>query len=189
MTEHQLMKAIAAGDSRAADELNALYRRRVFKYLLGSLHNEDDALELTQDVLFRVCKKAGSFDGRAPLAAWIFRIARNRQVDHFRSRHFKAQQSSVEMGEHMIQLVEGSGSPERAMMQGEIFQRVQAAIAELPDRQREVVRMRLLGELKLEEIAETIGLTSGGVKSTLHNALRSLRLKLADLERENYVAL
>ena len=72
-------------------------------------------------------------------------------------------------------------------MSKEIFLRVKNAIDRLPPRQREVVQLRLLGELTLEEIANTVGLTTGGVKSTLHNALRVLRKDLADLERGAYV--
>jgi len=62
-----------------------------------------------------------------------------------------------------------------------------SAIDQLPPRQREVVQLRLLGELTLEEISNTVGLTLGGVKSTLHNAMRALRKELADLERGAYV--
>jgi RNA polymerase sigma factor (sigma-70 family) len=64
---------------------------------------------------------------------------------------------------------------------------VNTAIAGLSDRQREVVRLRLLAELSLEEIAETVGLSLGGVKSTLHNALKNLRARLCDLEKNRYV--
>ena len=73
------------------------------------------------------------------------------------------------------------------MRRKEIRQRVGAAIQALPPRQREVIELRLLGELSLEEISETVGLTLGGVKSTLHNAIARLRESLADLEELTYV--
>ena len=76
-----------------------------------------------------------------------------------------------------------ANSPETTLMSKEIFLRVKTAIDQLPPRQREVVQLRLLGELTLEEISNTVGLTLGGVKSTLHNAMRALRKELADLER------
>ena len=74
-------------------------------------------------------------------------------------------------------------------MRNEITARVREAIEELPPRQREVVQLRLLADLSLEEIAQTVGLTLGGVKSTLHNALHNLRGRLLDLQGDHYVHL
>lgn len=182
------MRAVAAGDQDAVTTLVDLYQRRVFKFLLGWARDREDALDITQDIFHRVCQKAGNYNGSAPLAAWIFTIARNLYIDHCRSKDARRRSITVEMDETIERRVSNRGdSPERALMNREVFLRVKRAIDRLPPRQREVVQLRLLGELTLEEISDTVGLTTGGVKSTLHNALRALRKDLADLERGTYV--
>jgi RNA polymerase sigma-70 factor (ECF subfamily) len=188
MTDQQLMKAVAAGDDEAVGLLVELYQKRVFRFLLGWARNREDALDITQDIIHRVCQKAGNYNGQAPLTAWIFTIARTLYIDHCRSKDARRQSRTIEMDESIESTVSSAAnSPETTLMSKEVFLRVKNAIDRLPPRQREVVQLRLLGELTLEEISNTVGLTTGGVKSTLHNALRALRKQLADLERGAYV--
>jgi RNA polymerase sigma-70 factor (ECF subfamily) len=188
MTEGQLMKAVANQDPYAIRLLLDRYEQRVLKFLLGWVGNREDALDLTQEVMTRVCQKADMYNGKASLAAWIFRIARNLHTDYRRRKNFKIHSASVELSEFTVNKVRRNPtSPEQLVLQKETFDRVSAAIAGLSDRQREVVKLRLLGELSLEEIAETVGLSLGGVKSTLHNALKNLRTRLSDLEKNRYV--
>ena len=188
MTDQQLMKAVAAGDDEAVGLLVELYQKRVFRFLLGWARNREDALDITQDIIHRVCQKASNYNGQAPLTAWIFTIARNLYIDHCRSKDARRQSRTIEMDASIESTVSSAAnSPETTLMSKEIFLRVKNAIDRLPPRQREVVQLRLLGELTLEEISNTVGLTMGGVKSTLHNALRALRKELAGLERGSYV--
>ncbi|MEJ2083357.1 MAG: sigma-70 family RNA polymerase sigma factor [Acidobacteriota bacterium] len=153
MTDQELMEAVVAGNSGAADELVSRYGRRVFAYLVGWL----------KDLL----------------------------IDRTRSRNFKLVAASLpfEDGPASAALSPHSDSPEHRAMRQEISVRVREAIETLPPRQREVVQLRLLAELSLEEIAQAVGLSLGGVKSTLHNALHNLRGRLADLQGDHYVHL
>lgn len=184
------MDAVVAGDSGAADELVSLYGKRVFAYLLGWLKDVEEAHEITQEVLFRICQKAHTYNGGSSLSSWIFTVARNLLIDRTRSRSFKMAAASMPLEDGPPAATwTVADSPERKTMRREITARVREAIKTLPPRQREVVQLRLLAELSLEEIAQTVGLTLGGVKSTLHNALRNLRDRLADLQGDRYVHL
>jgi RNA polymerase sigma-70 factor (ECF subfamily) len=190
MTDHELMGAVSAGDGAAAEELVLRYRKRLFKYLLGWVHNPEEALDLTQDTLLRVCGKAHLYNGSAPAAAWIFKLARNLVIDRSRAKEFQIQSAAVPLESIGRPCrMAGSAGPEKWTLRKEISERVRKAIEELPPRQKEVVQLRLLAELKLEEIAEAMGLSVGGVKSTLHNALKTMRIALADLKEEHYVNL
>jgi RNA polymerase sigma factor (sigma-70 family) len=191
MTDQELMKAVVAGDSGAADELVSRYGRKIFAYLLGWLKDVEEAHEITQEVLFRVCRKARTYNGGASLSAWIFTVARNLLIDRTRSRNFKLVSATLPLEDGPVGATASphSDSPEHRAMRQEITTRVREAIDTLPPRQREVVQLRLLGELSLEEIAQAVGLSLGGVKSTLHNALRNLRGRLADLQGDHYVHL
>jgi RNA polymerase sigma-70 factor (ECF subfamily) len=188
MTEGQLMQAVANQDPYAIRLLLDRYECRVLKFLLGWVSDPEDAVDLTQEVMTRVCQKASLYNGSAPLSAWIFRIARNLHFDYRRRKNFKVHTDAVDLDENVVKSMNRSlNSPEQLVLQKETFTRVKIAIAGLSDRQREVVKLRLLAELSLEEIAETVGLSLGGVKSTLHNALKNLRARLGDLEKNRYV--
>ena len=185
------MNAVVTGTAGAADELVSRYDKRIFAYLLGWVKDVEEAHEITQEVLLRVCLKAKTFNGGASLSAWVFRVARNLLIDRTRSRSFKMAAASlpIEDGPATATATPRSDSPEHRAMRKEITARVREAIDALPPRQREVVQLRLLAELSLEEIAQAVGLTLGGVKSTLHNALGNLRGHLADLQGDHYVHL
>lgn len=189
MTDRRLMEAVKAGDPIAIAGLVDRYRLRILKFLIGRGETREDALDLCQEVLARVCSKAGSFDGMS-LSAWIFRVTRNLQIDSRRRRNAKLRDLRDDADDAMDRIPAARTSqPELHAMQQEIRRRVEAAVRTLPPRQREVVELRLLGELSLDEIAVTVGLTSGGVKSTLHNALANLRQALSDLKETCHVNL
>jgi RNA polymerase sigma-70 factor, ECF subfamily len=189
MTDRRLMEAVEAGDPTAIGRLVDLYRLRILKFLIGRGEAREDALDLCQEVLARVCAKAGSFNGTS-ISAWIFRVAANHQVDARRKRNFRLRELQTDAADAVDAAPAARVcDPEVKALRGEIGRRVEEAIRLLPPRQREVVELRLLGELSLEEIAETVGLTCGGVKSTLHNALANLRRSLADLKETSHVGL
>ena len=184
------MGAVSAGDGAAAEELVLRYRKRLFKFLLAWVHDPEEALELTQDALFKVCGRAHLYNGSAPAAAWIFKVARNLVIDRSRTKEYQIQSAAVPLESIGPPCrTKGSAGPEKWTLRKEISERVRKAIEELPPRQKEVVELRLLAELKLEEIADAMDLSVGGVKSTLHNALKSMRVALADLKEEHYVNL
>lgn len=177
------MKRIADGDADAVRVFVDTFSRRLLAYLLGLVRDREEARDLAQETLIRCCSKAASYNGKAPLSAWTFRVARNLHIDRFRARNIKVHLNTVEIEDIRPSTLcsTDNRSPEAAAARREIAERVERAISELPERQRDVAQLRLLGELSLEEIAEVAGLTIGGVKSTLHNALQALRPKLADL--------
>lgn len=187
MTDLELMEALRGRDPDAMGSLVDRYGRRIFKYLLGWVKNREDALDLTQEVFLRISEKADLYQGDGPLSPWIFRIAHNLFHDHLRKRNYRVHNLSISLDEPLDSRQESSSllaSPERSTLSVEISSRVQEAMGQLPIRQREVVQLRLLGELQLEEISQSLGLTVGGVKSTLHNALARLRRELSDLREQ-----
>lgn len=189
MDDQELMEAIASGDGEAVALLVERYRRRIFKYLAGWMQNRDDALDLTQEVLLRVCRKAHTFSGQAPLTPWIFRIAKNMHIDNWRKRNMAVYRNRTGLKDQISsqEASRPAPTPEESAMGIEIVDRIRHEISRLPERQREVVQLRLLADLSLEEIAQASGLTVGGVKSTLHNALKNLRQQLIDVRRSHYV--
>ncbi|HSR66768.1 MAG TPA: RNA polymerase sigma factor [Acidobacteriota bacterium] len=186
MTDLELMQALERGDPEAMRLLVDRFGRRIFKYLYGWARNREDALDLTQEVLMRIHQKAHLYNPKAPLAPWIFRIAHNIFHDHLRKKNYKVHAASVELKEQWVSPPAGfrPNYPERAARRNEAMLKVQEAVEQLPRRQRQVVQLRLLSGLKLEEIAQALGISLGAVKSTLHTAIRRLREALSELEGE-----
>lgn len=150
-------------------------------FILGWTENREDARDITQEALIRICRNAHLFKEEASLKAWVFRVARNLQIDRYRSRNFQVHFRAVGLDHAPIMVDSETRSPDKELFSQEIRQRVRSAIAALPPRQKEIVQLRLLADLQLEEIAQVSGLSVGGVKSTLHNALANLRRRLRDL--------
>lgn len=184
----QLMQGVEAGDGDAIRSLVAAYGGRVYSFLYGSLGNREDALDLTQEVLFRICQKADQYDGSYPLAPWIYRVAANLCIDHSRRRNSRVHANSIEFDEALSPSPVTRDTPEDQIIRRDLQARFLDALRELPPRQKQVVEMRLLGECRLREIAEAQGISVGTVKSTLHSAMSRLREALADLRQAQFQA-
>ncbi|MFQ5739721.1 MAG: RNA polymerase sigma factor [Acidobacteriota bacterium] len=177
-----LMARVGAGDSDAIRSLILDYRPRVFNYLYRWMGNREDAMDVTQEVLFRICQKAERYDRTYPLAPWIYRVAGNLCTDHFRSKNFRLCSKQVAFDDAPQSECVSKTTPEDETLRGEILTRIRRSIEALPPRQRRILRMRLFHEYRLNEIAEAQGIPLGTVKSTLHHALRRLRNALSDLQ-------
>lgn len=171
-----LMLAWAGGDVTAFEVLYARHRGPLYRFLLRQLRNQALADELFQDVWQRVIAARSGWKPEAAFATWLFRIAHNRLNDHWRSsRHRPA---APEDGDERAARVPDPTTPERELSEFEQRRRLQRAIAELPEEQREVVLLRLEQELSLEEIGAITGVGRETVKSRLRYAMDKLRMRL-----------
>jgi RNA polymerase sigma-70 factor (ECF subfamily) len=170
----QLMARIAQGDRAAFARLFAHYAPRVKGYLLRLGLEAAQAEEVAQEVMVTVWRKAASFDPRqAGVATWIFRIARNRRIDVFR----REQRGGLDPDDPGLQPAP-QDRPDQAHEAAGREARVRAAMAELPEDQRRLVREAFYEDLSHGQIADKTGLPLGTVKSRLRAAFARLRLRL-----------
>jgi RNA polymerase sigma-70 factor, ECF subfamily len=159
--------------------LCATYRSRIYRYALLSLRDPDLAETVTQDCFLRAYKARDEFRGDCSIATWLTRIATNLVRDATRSRKFQfwkvARTSAVEVGAMADRLRSPGMSAEAAMVAREELLQVWDAVENLPAKQRSVFLLRFVEEMELSEIATTLGLHVGTVKSHLHRALGSVR--------------
>ncbi len=174
------MSAVGAGDPEAVSSLMGRYREPVFHFLCRWLGDREEALDVTQEVFFRVWQKAHQYDERYPLTPWIYRIASNLCTDHYRRKNSRVHSNRVEWEERHHRNERPGRSPEQVALQREMLQRVRRAMATLPPRQRQVLQLRLLHQYQLREIAEAQGISLGTVKSTLHSGLSRVRETLSE---------
>jgi len=181
--EAALIERCAAGEQAACAELVSGHERMVYQLALHLLGDRDEALDLSQDVFFSVFRTIGHFRGQSSLKTWIYRIvinqARNRQR-WWRRRH-KADQVSLDQhvaahgdlrqpGEHT--------SPDRAYARKELAEKLWTALDRLPFDQRTVIVLREIDGLSYDDIAFSLGVAVGTVKSRLTRARQALRQQL-----------
>jgi RNA polymerase sigma-70 factor (ECF subfamily) len=181
--EAALIERCAAGDQAACAELVSGHERMVYQLALHLLGDRDEALDLSQEVFLSVFRTIQSFRGQSALKTWIYRIcinqARNRQR-WWRRRH-KSDQVSLDQhvaahgdlrqpGEHT--------SPDRAYARKELAEKLWTALDQLPFDQRTVIVLREIDGLSYDDIAFSLGVAVGTVKSRLTRARQTLRQQL-----------
>ena len=180
--EATLVSRCAEGDEVACAELVAEHQRMVFQLAYHLLGNRDEALDLSQDVFLRVFRTLPHFRGQSQLRTWIYRIvvnqARNRQR-WWRRRHIASQVSLDEfIAGHGDPAGPGDTLPDRQLARKELARQLWAALNDLPFDQRTVVVLREIEGLSYEEIAFSLDVTLGTVKSRLTRARQALRAEL-----------
>jgi RNA polymerase sigma-70 factor (ECF subfamily) len=170
-----LMQRIAlSGDRAAFRTLFEHFAPRLKGYLVRLGLESGRAEELAQEVMVTVWRKANSFDrAQGSVATWVFRIARNRRIDLFR-REKTAQLDENDPG--LLPVAEAA--PDARLDADQRQARVAAALADLPEEQRALVRAHFYEGLTHSEIAERTGLALGTVKSRLRLAFGKLRGQL-----------
>ena len=180
--ESALVLRCAAGDEAAFADLVADHQRMVLQLAINLLGDRDEALDLSQDVFLRVFRTIHRFRGQSALRTWIYRIAVNqaRNRHRFWRRRHRADQVSLDahVAAHGDSLRGGDVGPERKLAQKELAARLRHALAGLPFEQRTVIVLREIDGLSYEEIAFSLGVTVGAVKSRLTRARQTLRAEL-----------
>jgi RNA polymerase sigma-70 factor (ECF subfamily) len=162
-----------------AEEYTDLYRQylpRILRYVRLRVTGEDLAQDLTAAVFERAVAKQHTLRKREAFAAWLFRIARNVVAGYYRGRR-----RTLPL-EYADNHPAPGLSPPEVVMQREELARVRAALATLPERDQEVLRLRFGGGLGNQEIAAVMRLRAGHVAVLVYRALRKLRARLEEDE-------
>ncbi len=183
--EAVLVRRCADHDEQACAELVSDHQRMVFQLALHLLSDPEEARDLSQDVFLQVFRTIHRFRGQSALRTWIYRIAvnqaRNRQR-WWRRRHRSSQVSLDEHIEQHGELVasDGGGKPDVVLGRKELASRIWTALESLPFDQRTAVVLREIDGLSYDEIAFSLGIAIGTVKSRLTRAREALRSELRE---------
>lgn len=179
--EAALIARCTSGDQQACAELVGAHQRMVFNLAFHLLGNQDEARDLSQEVFLRVFRTLASFRGESALRTWIYRIvvnqARNRQRGWMR-RHRKDQVSLDQHVEETGDLPCESRLPDGVLASKEVAAKLWQALDRLPFDQRTAMVLREIDGLRYEEIAFSLGIAVGTVKSRLTRARQALRAEL-----------
>jgi RNA polymerase sigma-70 factor (ECF subfamily) len=181
LRERLLLARLRRKDGRAFAELVRLHQDRVYELCLRMLNDREEALDVAQEVFVSLHGALAQFRGESRLSTWIFKVAKNHCLNRLkylgrRQRHRTSELSDVDEGE--LSSHQDQPSPQEALLGKEQQQRVQAAIARLPEEQRLLVVLRDIEGLSYDEIVQVTDQPEGTVKSRLHRARASLALLL-----------
>jgi len=192
-SDEALMTAYRAGEIRAFEKLLARHEKPIWNFLRRFSRDAEAAEDLLQEVFLRVVKDAqeseAAWKGNAKFSTWLYTIARNLCIDRARRAvHREAASldgtglSDAESTTTLHDRLASPDAPADLVVAGrQAARRIDRAIAELPDEQREVFLMREVMELPFAEIASVVGASEPTVKSRMRYALEKLRAALADL--------
>jgi RNA polymerase sigma-70 factor (ECF subfamily) len=183
--EALLIARCAAGDEVACAELVAAHQRMVYGLAMNLLGDRDEALDLSQEVFLRVFRTIAPFRGQSALRTWIFRIAVNQARNRSRWWRRRHRSSQVSLDEHILQYGEFESTqdirPDRLLASKETAATIWRAMERLPFDQRTALILREVDGLRYEEIAFTMNVAIGTVKSRLTRARQTLRAALLGL--------
>lgn len=181
-----LIEAAKQGDDQAFDRLWARHRDKVFRSLLRVCGGDPETThDVLQDALLNAFKALQQFRGDANFATWLYTIARRlcirarRDLDRFYSLDDPL---NSEEGRAILRQIldQYAQDPEAIAIENDLRERVQQAVAELPESLRPVLQLRDIEGLSTEETAQKLGITQAAVKARLHRARELLRQKLED---------
>lgn len=186
----ELVRRFNSGDDTAFIEIMERYQRKIFTIVLGLLRNRADAEEITQDTFIRAHRGLGRFRGDSSLATWLHRIAvnlaRNRYWYFFRRRRHATLSLDCPLGEEtnatFTELVASEApDPSREAATGEFSTLIAMCMEKLDARHREILTLRNSLNHSYDEIAQTLGINVGTVKSRIARARENLRTLLAEM--------
>ncbi|MCX7926258.1 MAG: sigma-70 family RNA polymerase sigma factor [Fimbriimonadales bacterium] len=175
--EARLVERAQAQDETAFEQIMNLYADRLYNYILRMVGNPADAEDLLQEAFLRAYQGLPSFDGRASLSTWLYRIATNLCIDHQRKRarrvqtvsYFAWEDEEGEPGEWEFPDTQ-TPNPMESALNRELQQVVEQAIGSLSPKLRTVLLLYDVENLSYEEIARVLNIPMGTVKSRLNHA-------------------
>jgi RNA polymerase sigma-70 factor (ECF subfamily) len=184
ISDEDLMLAYAAGDAAAFDVLYARHKGGVYRYLLRQCREGVAVDELFQDVWMNLIRARASYTPTAKFATYLYRLAHNRLIDHYRASGVVSLVSADDEAHEDAVAALPAGralEPESRAENRELGERLKRAVAALPPPQRDAFLLQQEAGLSLSEIAGLTGVGIETVKSRLRYAVNKLRSDLSDL--------
>ncbi len=179
-SDEQLMLAYAGGDARAFETLYSKHKGPLYRFVLRSVKSPGEADELFQDVWMRAIEARSRYKPQAKFTTWIYTIAHNRLIDHWRAKGLAVVSMDDEENPVAEPAAAPGAEPHRIVEAERTLEKLSAAIAALPLVQREAFLLHHEGELTVAQIAAATGVNEEAAKSRLRYAMGKLREAIDD---------
>src|SRR5688572_22056531 len=188
-TPDSLIAQCLNGDQAAWDAIVRQNWRKVFNVAYKFVGKHDEAEDLTQDIFLKIFKALKTFDRRANFHTWLFSISRNLCIDHYRSVRKERQTINRDVDANDLSPESTTISPHAALEQRDRVELLRAALDLLAPTLRTAVMMRDVQELSYREIAVSLHLPEGTVKSRINRGRTELARQIQVLRREQDAAM
>ena len=172
--DEELMAAYRDGDAAAFQTLYARHRTRLYRFVLRAVKSRPIGEEVFQEIWLRVIEARGRYSPQARFTTWLYTIAHNHLVDHWRKRGLTLVALDSD------EIASGSPDPADQAQARESLARFAAALEALPPLQREAFLLHEEGGLSVAEIAATTGSNEEAAKSRLRYAMAKLKATVND---------
>lgn len=171
------VQGVGRGDQRAFRALVDRYLNAITRFALRTLGDRAEAEEVAQETFLRLWTSAAKFEPHAQPKTWLYRIARNQCIDRIRKRRTHGQE--VELSEREA----GEDRPSALLLRKQTSERVEEALASLPERQREAITLVHYEGLTGAEACDVLAVSAEALESLLARGRRALRERLRDVEK------
>lgn len=185
--DRELIDRLRARDDLAVSELAERYSSRIRQLALRHVKNEEDAEEVVQDVLLKVCRNIESFRGDSALSSWIYRITFNTSMSRLRTTKAGRRQAELRLvvpagsdGVQTPDIADWSSLGDDETLRSELRQKLIKALAGLPPIYRVPVLLRDVHGLSTEQASAALAVNGETLKSRLHRGRMILRGQLAE---------
>lgn len=171
MTEQELVARSKAGDQQAFAQLVSANEKRVYNLTLRMTGNQSDAEDAAQEAFLNAWRGLKFFKGDSSFATWVYRLASNAAIDLLRRERSRRAGETLSLEDEetggQLDLPDPEPGPVESLERRERRAALRRALDELSEEHRQVLEMRAIDDLSYEEIAQSLGLTVGTVKSRL----------------------
>jgi len=175
VSDEDLMCQYRDGDAQAFETLYSRHKGGLFRYFARQCYDHAVAEELYQDVWIRVITSRERYEVTAKFTTWVYRIAHNRLIDHYRQSGRQVPRSYEEEDEPDFQAAPAYNDPARQAAVMQDAEKLIAIVEELPEAQREAFLLKTEGGMSLEAIADATGVNRETAKSRLRYAMNKIR--------------
>ena len=180
----RLIQRCLDGDQAAWDVLVRQHRRKVFNIAYKFVGRHDEVEDLTQDVFVKVFRSLNTFDRRANFHTWLFSVSRNLCIDHYRAVRKERETIDRDVDANDLSPVSRTASQLSVLERRDRVALLRLAIGRLAPTLRSAVMMRDIQELTYQEIADTLHLPEGTVKSRINRGRTELARQIRTLRDE-----
>lgn len=178
LNDTTLIAEFLSGNSNSFSILLDRYQKRVYGFIFSKVNDPDLADDIFQDTFIKVVKslRLGKYKDEGRFLSWVIRIAYNLIMDHYRKiNRLPKHESKIENFDVLDRLVEQGNSIEETIIETQIQSDLSTLIEELPDNQKEVLRMRLYQEMSFKEIGDHTGVSINTALGRMRYAVINLR--------------
>jgi RNA polymerase sigma-70 factor, ECF subfamily len=185
--EESLIKSAVGGDASAFGTLYDHYQPAIYRFIIVKVGSREEAEDITHHVFLSAWQKVPTYKHRGhPFSSWLYQIARNQVIDHYRSKKNDVSLDKLDPESSIIPAAANFDLSTKLQLE-----KVHAAIKELKSDYQDVIIMRFIEDLPLKETAAAMKKSEGAIKLIQHRAIKELKNKLGDegeaLEEEHEI--